>query len=120
MEHVFMKRILAPLLAFALVSFLPAAPMAEDAGAPIPDLVGKWTGPVKEMRWAGGAEGQIELNITAQDGALLRGEKGWKLAEGSSAGSVDGKMVTEAVEPLVGVVDFDGRTIHLAEQNDVG
>lgn len=118
-----MKRTFAPFLAIALASFLPALAMAQDAeppAFPIPDLMGTWNGTMKEMRWEGGAEGPLELRITAQDGALLRGEKGWSLEAGSSAGSVDGKLVTEAVEPLVGVVEFDGRTIHLAEQNDVG
>jgi hypothetical protein len=50
----------------------------------------------------------------------LRAEKSWKLNAGGTPGSVGGKLVSEAVEPLIGVVDFDGRTIYLAEQGDVG
>lgn len=101
----------------ATLSSLSCAAMAEEA---VPDLVGTWTGAMKEMRWEGPAEGPLEIRITEQDGPLLRGEKGWTLAPGSTPGSVEGKLVTEAVEPLIGVIDFDGKTIHFAEQGDVG
>lgn len=100
-----------------ILSSLSCAVLADET---IPDLVGKWAGPMKEMRWEGPAEGPLEIRITEQDGPLLRGEKGWTLAPGSTPGSVEGKLVTEAVEPLIGVVDFDGKTIHLAEQGDAG
>jgi hypothetical protein len=100
-----------------LSSLVPAAATAEEA---VPDLVGTWTGAMKEMRWEGPAEGPLELRLTEQDGPLLRGEKGWTLEPGSTPGSVEGKLVTEAVEPLIGVIDFDGRTFYLAEQGDTG
>ena len=58
--------------------------------------------------------------MTEQDGALFRAEKTWKVNPGGTPGSVHGKLVSEAVEPLIGVIDFDGRTIYLAEQGDFG
>ena len=96
--------------ALAVVLALPlfAAPaLAADT----PDLVGTWTGEYKEMRWAGPAESALTLTVLEQDGPLFKAEKSWKLEEGSSEGTVGGKLVSEATEPLVGVIDFDGRTV---------
>jgi len=118
-----MKWLIA-LPAAALIGLLAQTPAraqdAETAAFPAPDLVGTWTGSAKRLRAEGGAEGPIQLRVTEQDGALFRAEKTWKINPGGTPGSVGGKLVNEAVEPLIGVIDFDGRTIYLAEQGDVG
>jgi hypothetical protein len=93
--------------------------LAEDAtSAPIPNLVGTWTGPFKAMREHGVADGSLTLRVIEQDGPLLKAEKSWKSP--GAPGDVGGKEVEEATEPLVGVIDFDGMSVHLAEQADNG
>jgi hypothetical protein len=114
-----MKKVLG-LFALALSVWLGQGQvMAEDAKtAPIPDLVGTWTGPFKVMRAKGVGEGSLTLRVLEQDGPLLKLEKSWETP--GVAGNVGGKEVDKATEPLVGVVDFDGKSVHLAEQDDNG
>jgi hypothetical protein len=93
------------------------------AGAPafaqeVPNLVGTWTGTFKEMHFTGPAEQSLQFKVLEQDGPLLKAEKTWHIVSGT-AGDVGGQSRTDAVEPLVGVVDFDG-TIYFAEQGDAG
>jgi hypothetical protein len=90
--------------------------MAEDTN--VPNLVGTWTGPFKAMREHGLADGSLTLRVIEQDGPLLKAEKSWKSP--GVPGDVGGKEVEEATEPLVGVIDFDGKGVHLAEQADNG
>lgn len=93
--------------------------MAKDAdSAPVPNLVGTWTGPFKAMRETTVADGALTVRVLEQDGALLKAEKSWQSL--GVAGNVAGKAVKEATEPLVGVIDFDGKSVHLAEQDDNG
>jgi hypothetical protein len=49
---------------------------------------------------------------------LLKAEKSWESM--GAAGNVGGKAVKKAKESLVGVVDFDEKSVHLAEQDDNG
>lgn len=101
-----------------LVACLGSSPsIAQDA---VPNLLGTWTGPYKLIRWNGGAEGQMEFRFIEQDGPLLKVEKAWAIKPGGTPGGVGGQLVTEAVEPMVGVVDFDGERIFLAEEGDKG
>jgi hypothetical protein len=92
--------------------------LAEDANAAVPNLVGTWTGPFKAMRETAVADGSLTLRVLEQDGPLLKAEKSWKSP--GVPGDVGGKAVEEATEPLVGVIDFDGKSVHLAEQADNG
>ena len=64
------------------------------------------------------ADGALTVRVLEQDGALLKAEKSWESL--GVAGNVAGKAVKEATEPLVGVIDFDGKSVHLAEQDDNG
>ena len=90
--------------------------MAEDANeAAVPNLVGTWTGPFKAMREKEVADGS--LRVLEQDGPLLKAEKSWESM--GAAGNVGGNAVKEATESLC-VVDFDGKSVHLAEQDDNG
>jgi opacity protein-like surface antigen len=104
------------LLAVAAIAGCLAGPaMADDA---IPNVVGTWTGDFTLMHHGGAADQSLQFKILSQDGALLTGEKAWTIKSGTP-GNVAGETKTEAVEPLVGVVDFDG-TIYFAEQGDSG
>jgi hypothetical protein len=110
-----MKKVLA-LCALALSAWLAHAPaMAEDAktAAAAPDLVGTWTGPLKGI-----GEGTLTLRVLKQDGPLFRAEKSWETP--GTTGKVGSNEVEKATEPLAGVVDFDGRSVYLAEQGDNG
>jgi hypothetical protein len=91
---------------------------ADAAPAPVPDLVGTWAGPYKAMRAKGIAQGTLELRVLSQDGALFKAEKTWETP--GLPGHIGDKEIEKATEPLVGVVDFDGTTVHLAEQGDNG
>jgi hypothetical protein len=86
--------------------------------AEVPNLVGTWTGSFRLMHHTGPAEQTLQFKVLSQDGALLTGEKAWKIDSGTP-GNVAGEAKTEAVEPLVGVVGFDGE-IRFAEQGDSG
>ena len=110
------------LFAVALVAWFCQAPLlAQAVGTPpVPNLVGTWTGTFKLIRWSGGAEATIELRVLEQDGPLFKAEKTWELAPGGTPGSVGGKLVTKATEPLVGVIGFDGASVTMAEQGDGG
>lgn len=103
--------------AFAGAAF-PGQVSAEEI--PAPDLTGVWIGSYKTLRWNGDAEGVLQLRVVAQEGPNLKVEKSWKLEPGATLGDVHGELLTEAVEPLIGVIGFDGRDIHLAEEGDGG
>jgi hypothetical protein len=56
--------------------------------------------------------------VLKQDGPLFRAEKSWETP--GTTGKVGSNEVEKATEPLAGVVDFDGRSVYLAEQGDNG
>ena len=109
-----MKRFGALLLGIVCLAGGPA--LAEDGQ--FPNVVGSWTGQFKLRHHTGDAEQSLQFKILSQDGPLLTGEKAWKIDSGTP-GDVAGETRTEAVEPLVGVIDFDGE-IYFAEQGDSG
>ncbi|MGV1014901.1 MAG: hypothetical protein ACOYB4_08020 [Methyloceanibacter sp.] len=93
--------------------------LAEDTPpvAPVPDFTGTWTGPFKVIRAHGISSGTITLHVTEQDGPLLKGVKSW---ETGGEGNVAGVDVQRATAPLVGVVDFDGKSLYFAMVGDDG
>jgi hypothetical protein len=120
-----MMRTLSGLLAAGMAAccFALAPAAAQDAGAggfPVPDLAGVWTGAYKTLRWNGAAEGTLQFRVIEQDGPSLKVEKSWQLAPGGAQGDVGGQLLSEATEPMVGVIGFDGRAIYLAEEGDSG
>ena len=108
------KRLGIFLFGIACLAGVPA--LAQDGQ--LPDVVGTWTGEFKLMHHSGPAEQSLQFKILEQDGPLLKAEKAWRIESGTP-GDVAGKSRTEAVEPLVGVIDFDGE-IYFAEQGDSG
>lgn len=105
-------RLAALAVSFACLFGAPA--MAEE----IPNIVGTWSGSFKLMHHTGPAEQTLQFKVLSQDGALLTGEKAWRIDSGTP-GDVSGQPKTEAVEPLVGVIGFDG-AIYIGEQDDSG
>jgi hypothetical protein len=115
--------LLAGLLAGVLVAGFGVAPVsAQDAPEvfPVPDLLGTWVGPYSVIRSNGFADGLLQLKVVEQRGPLLKVEKSWKVAPGGAPGDVGGELFTEAAEPMVGVIGFDGREVQFAEQGDEG
>lgn len=107
-------------VAVSLVVMCCAAMAGED-GKSLPNLVGTWTGVSKSFFTNGARQATRELKITEQDGPYFRGIWSWKnIDKGEALGEVGGKRVTEANEPVVGVIGFDGKTIHVAEKDDWG
>lgn len=110
------------LIAGVLVAGFAIAPVsAQDTpeAFPAPDLIGTWEGPYSVIRSNGFADGVLQLRVVEQRGPLLKVEKAWKVVDGAP-GDVGGQLFTEAAEPMVGVIGFDGREIQLAEQGDEG
>jgi hypothetical protein len=119
-----MKRVLALVVLAVGLMLGQHQVWAEDASQvtqqakPVPDLKGEWSGPFKVIRAHGISEGTFTLRITEQDGPLLKGEKSWETP--GAEGNVAGVDVQRATEPLIGVVDFDGKTFYFAEVGDDG
>ena len=80
-----------------------------------------WTGPYQVIRSNGRAEGVLTLEVTEQDGPLLRLEKSWKRAPGGAPGDVGGELVTKATESSSSAssASTDAR-VRFAEQGDGG
>jgi hypothetical protein len=114
------KLLILSALAFGLLLGQGAVAVmaAEQDAAKVPDLTGTWSGPFKVLRAGGMGEGTLTLRVTEQDGPLFRAEKTWDTP--GAEGYVGDKAVEKATEPLVGVVDFDGAGVHLAEEGDAG
>ncbi len=103
------------------VFLVSAVAAAEEAGQVIPNLVGKWTADYKVFSPRGSYESSNVLTITEQDGPYLRGNHGWTVKKGSkNVVPQHGKVVTSEKEPLIGVIDFDGKTVRIVEQGDTG
>jgi len=90
----------------------PGQVLAEDAA------VGTWTGPLKVLRAKGIGKGTLTIRVTDQDGALFKAENAWETP--GTVGKVGSREVEKATEPLAGVIDFNGKSVYLAEQGDNG
>ena len=94
----------------------PGQVLAEDAA--VHNLVGTWTGPLKVLRAKGIGKGTLTIRVTDQDGALFKAENAWETP--GTVGKVGSREVEKATEPLAGVIDFNGKSVYLAEQGDNG
>ena len=105
----------------AAVFLVSAVAAADETGQVIPNLVGKWTAEYKVFSPRGSYESSNVLTITEQDGPYLRGNHGWTVKKGSkNVVPQHGKVVTGEKEPIIGVLDFDGKTVRIVEQGDTG
>ncbi len=103
------------------VFLVSAVAAAEEAGQVIPNLVGKWAAEYKIFSPHGSYGSSNVLTITEQDGPYLRGNHGWAVKKGATKVVPQrGKVVTSEKEPIIGVIDFDGKTVRIVEQGDTG
>lgn len=106
------------MVALFLVSAVAAA---EEAGHVIPNLVGKWTAEYKVFSPRGFVESTNVLTVTEQDGPYIRGNHVWTVRKGPKGLITQhGKAITSEKEPIIGVIDFDGKTVRIVEQGDTG
>ena len=103
------------------VFLVSAVAAAEEAGQVIPNLVGKWTADYKVFSPRGFVESSNVLTVTEQDGPYIRGNHVWTVRKGpKDLIPQHGKVVTSEKEPLIGVIDFDGKTVRIVEKGDTG
>ena len=106
------------LVAVFLVS---AVAVAEETGQAIPNLVGKWTAEYKVFSPHGVVESSNVLTVTEQDGPYIRGNHVWTIRNGPKGlVTQHGKAITSEMEPIIGVIDFDGKTVRIVEKGDTG
>lgn len=113
----------ARVLISMVVAVFLASPVAaaEEAGQVIPNLVGKWTAEYKVFSPHGFIESSNVLTITEQDGPYIRGNHVWTVKKGAKdLITQHGKAVSSEKEPIVGVIDFDGKTVRIVERGDTG
>ena len=110
------------LISMVVALFLASAvTAAEEAGQAIPNLIGKWTAEYKVFSPSGFIESSNVLTITEQDGPYLRGNHVWTVKKGSKdLITQHGKAVSSEKEAIIGVIDFDGKTVRIVEQGDTG
>lgn len=110
--------LIAALFILADLSFLSAAGNAETP----PDLRGAWKGTGEVYYPDAVKKIDTELNITEQDGWYFKGTRGWKLVDPPEKplGYIMNTPVNEADEPFLGVVGFDGKSLTLVENGDLG
>ncbi|MHB8771030.1 MAG: hypothetical protein ACYC7J_08540 [Syntrophales bacterium] len=107
--------------AVVAVFLVSAAAAAEEAGQGIPNLVGKWTAEYKVFSPRGFIESTNVLTVTEQDGPYIRGNHVWTVRKGpKDLITQHGKVVGSEKEPLIGVIDFDGKTVRIVERGDTG
>jgi hypothetical protein len=103
------------------VFLLSAVAVAEEAGQVIPNLVGKWTAEYKVFSPRGFIESSNVLTVTEQDGPYIRGNHVWTIRKGpKDLITQHGKAVASQKEPIIGVIDFDGKTVRIVEKGDTG
>jgi hypothetical protein len=104
-----------------LLFLVSAVAAAEEAGQVIPNLVGEWIAKYKVFSPRGFVESSNVLTVTEQEGPYIRGTHLWRVRKGpKDLISQHGKVVSSEKEPIVGVIDFDGKTVRLVEQGDTG
>lgn len=115
-------KIAARVLAAMVVVFLgSAAAAAAEAEQAIPNLVGKWTAEYKVYSPRGFVESSNVLTVTEQDGPYIRGNHVWTVRKGPKGLITQhGKAVSSEKEPIIGVIDFDGKTVRIVEHGDTG
>jgi len=98
-----------------------AAAAAEEEAQGIPNLVGKWTAEYKVFSPRGFIESTNVLTVTEQDGPYIRGNHVWTVRKGpKDLITQRGKVVGSEKEPIIGVIDFDGKTVRIVERGDTG
>ena len=107
-----------------MIVALATIPAVVSSAAEPPDLIGVWQGEATVLLQHKGeteitTQRQI-LEITRQDGVLIRGIHRWKAGDTTIKGHVSGQHVTEAHEPFLGVIGQSGKTLRMVETEDPG
>ena len=114
-------KLVIPLMVCLLTAY--STVIAGEVGKSAPNLLGKWTVESKDMFVDGVRHFKGVLEITRQEGHLFSGTWSWEIFGGSpvaTSGTSNIARVTKATERIVGVVGFDGKTVHIAEKDDWG
>ena len=115
-----MKIVARVLVSMVVAVFLASAAAAAEE-AVIPNLVGKWTAEYKVFSPRGYIESSNVLTVTEQDGPYIRGNHVWTARKGpKDLITQHGKAITSEKESIIGVIDFDGKTVRIVEQGDTG
>lgn len=90
-----------------------------------PELVGQWVVVKKDgIGWHRAIQdhtsGPAYLQIEEQDGAVLEGYFFWQVQPGEARDHNGIAEVSEAKEPLIGLVEWDGRSVTFVEHPDTG
>src|SRR5262245_62661835 len=106
----------------AVTSLVCASAVVNADDAAIPNLKGTWTGEYEAYFHAGTTKAQVTLEIIEQTGAGFRGFNSWQHQQDKNKPLAvqKGKPTTSDKEPIMGVVGFDGKTLHIVEQGDGG
>lgn len=109
-----MSMILCLLLACSIV-------LAAESAKSLPNLVGTWICKVRTVYYTEGeSQSTGRIIVTDQDGAYFRGFHTWEhLDKAKSKSHLDDKLSSQAKEPFIGVVGFDGK-IYMVEHGDWG
>ena len=95
-----------------------------EAAAEPPNLIGSWQGEATVLLQLGGETEMTTqhqtLEITQQDGVLIRGIHSWRASDVAIKGHVSGQHVVEAHEPFLGAIGQSGKTLRMVETNDPG
>ena len=107
-----------------MIVALATIPSVVTSAAEPPDLIGVWQGEATVLlQHKGETEMTTQrqfLEITQQDGVLIRGIHKWKAGDATIKGHVSGQHVTEAHEPFLGVIGQSGKTLRMVETEDPG
>lgn len=117
--------ILTVFVSISVPALISSQARAQHSQKDAPNLVGIWkSGKVIVAHQNGKMSVMVELRIAKQEGQYFWGEKSWKNLdpENSSPGHLHtkDKHVYEAVESIIGIIDLDGKTIYIAEHDDLG
>jgi len=115
-----LKMLLLFLICLSVIVSFAADSKAQDSS--MPNLVGTWEGETEAVYSGGVKKMTVKLDITEQKDEHLWIKKSWKHYEPDSLppGHIMNEPVYEAVEPQLGIIDFDGKTIYMVEESDHG
>jgi translation initiation factor IF-1 len=94
---------------------------AEESKGGIPDLIGSWKGK-NTVAFPNGTNTNImDMRIVKQEGPYFWSERLWRnINKDAPTGHIKGKKRSHAGEITLGVIDYDNKTIFMAEKDDGG
>lgn len=110
------------LLCAALCVLIVPTGVKAESDDKFPNLVRNWVdNQYKVYLYTGHKLAKVEFRIKEQDGPHFRGVNVWNHVDSDKPLTTkDGKLITHDAEPFVGTVGFDGKSITIVEQGDMG